>query len=59
LKRGVYGTFHSVSPRHLHRDASEFAFRWNTRKLDDGARAVAAIKNAEGKHMNFQYRKNA
>lgn len=29
LKRGVYGTFHSISEQHLQRYANEFAFRWN------------------------------
>ena len=34
LKRGVMGTFHSVSRKHLPNYQSEFEFRWNTRKLD-------------------------
>ena len=33
LKRGVIGTFHAVSRKHLHRYVSEFEFRWNTRTL--------------------------
>jgi transposase-like protein len=56
LKRGVYGTFHSVSPEHLHRYVSEFQFRWNTRKMDDGARTIAAIRNGEGKRLMTRYR---
>jgi hypothetical protein len=39
LKRGIYGTFHNVSKRHLHRYCGEFDFRWNTRRMDDGARS--------------------
>jgi transposase-like protein len=31
LKRGLYGTFHSVSEKHLQRYATEFDFRWNYR----------------------------
>ena len=31
LKRGLYGTFHSVSEKHLQRYANEFDFRWNNR----------------------------
>ncbi|MDP7163248.1 MAG: transposase, partial [Phycisphaerae bacterium] len=27
LKRGLYGVFHNVSKRHLHRYLAEFAFR--------------------------------
>jgi len=53
LKRGLYGTYHSVSKRHLHRYVSEFEFRYNTRKLDDGARTVAAIRGAEGKRLVY------
>jgi transposase-like protein len=29
FKRGVYGTFHHVSPKHIHRYVDEFAFRLN------------------------------
>ena len=30
LKRGCYGTFHSMSPKHIQRYADEFAGRLNT-----------------------------
>ena len=53
LKRGVYGTFHAVSKKHLHRYINEFVFRWNHRKIDDGKRVVAAIKGAEGKRLTY------
>src|SRR5439155_14225243 len=32
LKRGVTGTFHHISPKHLHRYCDEFSFRWDGRK---------------------------
>jgi transposase-like protein len=54
LKRGLIGTFHAVSRRHLHRYVNEFAFRWNHRKEDDGARTVAAIRGAEGKRLRYR-----
>lgn len=54
LKRGIHGTFHAVSKKHLHRYCSEFEFRWCTRKLDDGERIVAAIQNAEGKRLTYR-----
>ena len=54
LKRGLIGTFHAVSKKHLHRYVNEFAFRWNTRKLDDGARTLAAIQGAEGKRLTYR-----
>jgi transposase-like protein len=53
LKRGLHGTFHSVSKRHLHRYCSEFEFRWNTRKTDDGARMGAAIRKSQGRRLRY------
>ncbi len=54
VKRGMYGTFHSVSKKHLHRYISEFGFRYNARHLDDGARVALAIKKAEGKRLRYR-----
>lgn len=57
LKRGVMGSFHSVSERHLGRYVDEFAFRWNTRSslgIEDAERASLAIKGAAGKRLTYQ-----
>lgn len=54
LKRGIYGTFHNVSKRHLHRYLSEFQYRYNTRGLDDGERTARAIRKAEGKRLIYR-----
>lgn len=57
LKRGLYGTFHSVSEQHLQRYATEFDFRWNTRQklgFTDADRAAIAIKNASGKRLMYR-----
>lgn len=35
LKRGVIGSFHHISIKHLHRYLSEFETRFNARKSDD------------------------
>lgn len=35
LKRGVNGTFHHISKKHLQRYLTEFDFRYNLRKLKD------------------------
>lgn len=43
LKRGIYGIYHQVSPKHLHRYCDEFAFRYNTRKISEGERFNIAL----------------
>ncbi len=35
LKRGIVGSFHVISPKHLHRYLSEFEYRFNRRELPD------------------------
>jgi transposase-like protein len=59
LKRGVVGTFHHVSVRHLPRYCDEFSFRWSNRKATDGERTVAAIKGIEGKRLAYKQGKKA
>lgn len=53
LKRGIIGTFHHVSDKHLHRYLAEFDRRWNTRKTTDGERTVNVIKAAPGKRLTY------
>lgn len=53
LKRGVQGTFHHVSKKHLHRYCNEFAFRWDFRKTNDGERTAQAIRGADGKRLLY------
>ena len=57
LKRGVYGTFHSVSEAHLQKYCNEFAFRWNTRSslgIEDTQRAEEMLKGIEGKRLTYR-----
>jgi transposase-like protein len=54
LKRGVMGTFHSVSKKHLPLYLAEFDHRWNHRKDSDGERTVAALRKAEGKRLTYK-----
>src|SRR5437667_5331687 len=54
IRRGVMGTFHSVSRKHLPNYLNEFQFRWNTRKMDDGHRVAAAIKKIDGKRLEYR-----
>jgi hypothetical protein len=54
FKRGVMGSFHHVSEKHMNRYLNEFSFRWDLRKATDGERTVEAIKNAEGKRLMYR-----
>ena len=54
LKRGIYGTFHSLSEAHLHRYLSEFDFRANTRKLSDRERCDVLLAGAQGKRLMYR-----
>ena len=54
LKRGVYGTFHHVSPQHLQRFVDEFDFRWSNRFVSDTERTFIAIGQASGKRLMYR-----
>ena len=57
LKRGLIGTFHSVSEQHLQRYCVEFDFRWNTRMsqgYSDTDRANIALKGIAGKRLTYR-----
>ena len=47
LKRGIYGIYHHVSPKHLHRYCDEFSFRYNTRKANEDGRFNYSFINVE------------
>jgi transposase-like protein len=53
LKRGVMGTYHHWSKKHLHRYLAEFDFRWNFRKVSDGERTAEAIAIVGGKRLRY------
>jgi transposase-like protein len=57
IKRGINGSFHSVSEQHLQRYVDEFAFRWNTRSslgIEDVERARLRVKAAVGKRLTYR-----
>jgi hypothetical protein len=54
LKRGIMGTFHSVSRKHLPLYLAEFDHRWNHRKTTDGARTEAGLGKSEGKRLTYR-----
>ena len=49
FKRTIFGTYHQVSPKHLHRYCAETAFRFNFRKITDADRFRMTISNVEGR----------
>jgi transposase-like protein len=58
LKRGIVGTFHQVSKKHLPLYLAEFDHRFNHRDVTDGERTVSALKCAEGKRLTLKPLKN-
>jgi transposase-like protein len=54
LKRGMYGSFHSVSEAHLNRYLAEFDFKYNNRKVSDAERADILLKGAKGKRLLYR-----
>ena len=58
LKRGVVGTFHSLSKKYLPLYLAEFDHRWNTRKDTDGERTVDGLKKARGKRLTYRAMQN-
>jgi len=57
LKRGIFGTYHHVSPAHLKRYLAEFDFRYNERMAlgtDDSNRAKKALQGIAGKRLTYR-----
>jgi len=54
FKRSIDGTHHNVSREHLHRYATEFEFRWNTRKMTDHERIESLITKTVGKRLTYR-----
>ena len=54
LKRGMMGSFHTVSEAHLYRYLAEFDFRHNTRAMSDAERADELLRGAKGKRLMYQ-----
>ena len=59
LKRGIYGTFHSLSEAHLHRYLAEFDFKANTSKLTDAERCAVLLAGVKGKRLLYRNPDNA
>lgn len=53
LKRGIIGVYHSVEVDHLDRYLDEFTYRFNSRKMTDPDRFVAAAGRVAGKRLTY------
>lgn len=49
MKRGVYGTYHQISYKHLHRYCNEFSYRYNSRVIADNERFNITLNRTEGR----------
>lgn len=49
MKRGIYGTYHQVSYKHLQRYCDEFSFRFNSRDKQDNSRFTLSLTKPEGR----------
>lgn len=54
LKRGIYGIYHQVSPKHLDRYCTEFALRYNTRKFETQNRFDLILSSITNKHLTYK-----
>jgi transposase-like protein len=54
FKRGMRGNYQHCAEKNLHRYLAEFDFRYNTRTITDGERAVLAVQGGEGKRLTYR-----
>lgn len=53
LKRGCVGTYHQISPKHLHRYICEFAGRHNVRRLDTIEQMGELARGMSGRRLRY------
>jgi transposase-like protein len=54
FKRGMRGVYQHCAEKNLHRYLAEFEFRYNTRNISDGERAVLAVRGGRGKRLTYR-----
>jgi transposase-like protein len=53
LKRGYYGTYHKMSPKHLNRYVKEFEGRHNVREIDTAEQMGGLVAGMAGKRLRY------
>ena len=54
FKRKYRGTYHKMSPKHLHRYVTELQERHNRRPLGDLARMASVVRDGVGKRLTYR-----
>ncbi len=54
LKRGIVGTFHFVSHKHLQRYCNEFSYRYNNRQLTNLERFTDSMKRCANTRLTYE-----
>jgi transposase-like protein len=54
FKRGMRGNYQHCAEKNLHRYVAEFDFRYNTKNITDGERAVLAVQSGVGKRLTYR-----
>lgn len=53
-KRAYHGTYHKMSPKHLHRYITEFEGRYNDRQLDTIEQMESMARGMIGKRLQYK-----
>ena len=54
FKRGFVGTYHRMSPKHLHRYVAEFTARQNVRDQDTVDQMLDVVRSMIGRRLMYR-----